>query len=57
MFEFSILPFSTSNTPYFNGEIYNIILNIDSQPVLNFGVSRVLNITLNVDQDSNIILI
>jgi len=57
MFQFSILPFSASNTPYFNGEIYNIVLNIDSQPVLNFGVSRVLNITLNIDQDSNIILI
>jgi hypothetical protein len=57
MFEFSFLPFSTSNTAYFNGEIYNIILNIDSEPVLNFGVSRVLNITLNIDQDSNIILI
>jgi len=57
MFEFSFLPFSTSNTLYFNGEIYNIILNIDRQPVLNFGVSRVLNITLNIDQDSNIILI
>lgn len=57
MFEFSFLPFSTSNTAYFNGEIYNIILNIDSKPVLNFGVSRVLNITLNIDQDSNIILI
>lgn len=57
MFEFSFLPFSTSNTVYFNGEIYNIILNIDSKPVLNFGVSRVLNITLNIDQDSNIILI
>lgn len=57
MFEFSFLPFSTSNTVYFNGEVYNIILNIDSQPVLNLGVSRVLNITLNIDQDSNIILI
>lgn len=57
MFEFSFLPFSTSNIVYFNGEIYNIILNIDSQPVLNLGVSRVLNITLNIDQDSNIILI
>jgi hypothetical protein len=57
MFEFSFLPFSTSNTLYFNGEIYNIILNIDRQPVLNFGVSKVLNITLNIDQDSNIILI
>jgi hypothetical protein len=57
MFEFSFLPFSTSNTIYFNGEIYNIILNIDRQPVLNFGVSTVLNITLNIDQNSNIILI
>lgn len=57
MFEFSFLPFSTSNTVYFNGEIYNIILNIDSQAVLNFGVSRILNITLNIDQNSNIILI
>jgi hypothetical protein len=57
MFEFSFLPFSTSNTIYFNDEIYNIILNIDSQPVLKLGVSRVLNITLNIDQNSNIILI
>ena len=57
MFEFSFLPFSTSNTLYFNGEIYKIDLSIDSQPVLKLGVSRVLNITLNIDQNSNIILI
>jgi hypothetical protein len=57
MFEFSFLPFSTSNTMYFNGEVFNINLSIDSQPVLKLGVSRVLNITLNIDQNSNIILI
>lgn len=57
MFIFSVLPFSTSNTTYFNGEIFNITLNINRQPLLSLGVHKILDITLSIDQDSKIILI
>lgn len=56
MFEFSFLPFSTSNTIYFNGEIYNIDLNIDNLYEYSAQITKLVELSLNIEQDNTIVL-
>lgn len=56
MFEFSFLPFSTSNTAYFNGEIYNIVLNISNTHEYNGIFTKLIELSLNIEQNNTVIL-
>jgi len=56
MFEFSILPFSTSNTLYFNGGVYSIDLKINNLHQYSAQVTKTIELSLNIEQDNTVIL-
>jgi hypothetical protein len=56
MFIFSLLPFSTSDIIYRNGEVFELVLNIHrSENVLSLVSSRV-EMVLNIEQNQMVIL-
>lgn len=58
MFNFGELPFCTSLTPMFNGEIFNYILYINQVPTKSLYIDKTIEIILNIQQDpQNIISI
>lgn len=58
MFNFGELPFCTSFTQMFNGEIFNYILNIHQSPSKPLNIDETIEIILNIQQDpQNIISI
>ena len=56
MFGFSHLPYSTSDTVFFNGEVFGFILNVGISQNLPFYVEKEISFILNIQQDSVIIL-
>ena len=56
MFEFSILPFSTSNTMYFNTEVYDFILQSSFTHEYTSNITKLVEISLNIEQNNTIIL-
>lgn len=56
MFEFSFLPFSTSNIIYFNGEIYNITLNTSNLHEYSSTITKLVELSLNIEQNNILIL-
>jgi len=56
MFEFSILPFSTSNILYFNGSIYNLDLTISNIYEYSAQITKLVELSLNIEQNNTIIL-
>ena len=56
MFGFSHLPYSTSDTVFFNGEVFRFILNAGILQNLPFYVEKEISFILNIQQDSVIIL-
>ncbi len=56
MFLFSELPFCTSNTPLSNGEIFDIILNIQQLEDINSQILSNLSFVLTVQQDQVLVL-
>lgn len=56
MFEFSILPFSTSNTQYFNGGIYSVNLSISNTYEYSAQITKLVELSLNIEQDNTVIL-
>lgn len=58
MFNFGELPFCTSLTPTFNGEVFNYILYISQIPSKPLHIDKSVEIILNIQQDpQNIIYI
>ena len=57
MFNFGELPFCTSLTPMFNGEIFNYILYISQTPSKSLTIEESVNIILNIQQDPQTIMI
>lgn len=58
MFNFGELPFCTSYTPMFNGEVFNYILYINQIPSKPLYIDKLVEIILNIQQDpQNIISI
>ena len=58
MFNFGQLPFCTSDTQYFNGEIFDFILYIAQFPTKSVNIEKYVEIILNIQQDpQNIISI
>jgi hypothetical protein len=56
MFEFSFLPFSTSNTLYFNSELYSINLNISKVHEYSTKITKLIELSLNIEQNNTLIL-
>lgn len=56
MFNFGELPFCTSLTPMFNGEIFNYILNIKQIPSKPLYIDKTIEIILNIQQDPHNII-
>jgi len=56
MFVFCALPFSTSDTLFFNGEVYSIILNIQQSEQISASVLEKISFVLTIDTDNRIIL-
>lgn len=53
---FSLLPFSTSDTIYSNGEEFGYILYVQKDPNINNIITRNIELNLNLNRDTNIIL-
>lgn len=56
MFGFSHLPYSTSETAMFNGEVFGFIFNIGISNAIPLYVEKEISFILNIQQDSVIIL-
>lgn len=56
MFGYSHLPFSTSDTVYFNGEIFGFILNVKITENISPNIQKQVSFILNIEQDNTIIL-
>lgn len=57
MFNFCELPFCTSFTPLFNGEIFSFILSIQQDPQYNTNIKDSIDIILNIQQDPNVVVL
>lgn len=53
---FSLLPFSTSDTVYSNGEEFVYILYVQKEPILNQVITRNIDFSLTIDRNSQVIL-
>lgn len=56
MFIFSLLPFSTSDIIYRNGEVFELVLNINRGENVLYSVSSIVEVVLNIDKNQAIIL-
>lgn len=56
MFVFSLLPFSTSLTKFLNGDQEDIILYVNRVDSFSNCIKTVISLTLEIDQNKNIIL-
>lgn len=56
MFGYCHLPFSTSYTPTFNGEIFNFILDIGHTNNLDLPIRRSVSFVLNIEKDRVVVL-
>jgi hypothetical protein len=57
MFNFCELPFCTSFTPKFNGEIFYFILSIQQDPTHIASIKKTIEIELNIEEDPRIIVL
>ena len=55
MFSFCNLPFSTSNTLFFNGEQLGFVLNVDINNLFSLNISKQISFMLSIDRDRVII--
>ena len=53
---FSLLPFSTSDTIYSNGEEFAYILYVQKEPILSQVITRNIDFSLTIDRNSQVIL-
>jgi hypothetical protein len=53
---FSLLPFSTSDTVYSNGEEFVYILYVQKEPILNQIITTSIDFNLTIDRNSQIML-
>lgn len=56
MFIFSLLPFSTSDIIYRNGEVFELVLNIHRNENITSSVSSNIKMVLNIEDSKVIIL-
>ena len=57
MFAFSVLPYSTSDTHFFNGDVMEgIVLNIYQEYAKFSNISTVIDIILHIEENSVITL-
>ena len=56
MFNFSVLPFSTSDTIYRNGEVFELTLNINRLMNLETFILSNIECVLNIDRNQIITL-
>jgi hypothetical protein len=56
MFNFSHLPYSTSNTFFSNEEVFGFILNICTYGNIPFYIEKEITFSLNIQKDSVFIL-
>jgi hypothetical protein len=56
MFGYSHLPFSTSDTIYFNGEVFGFILHVKTKDNFSSNINTLVSFTLSIQQDNVIIL-
>lgn len=54
MFIFSLLPFSTSDIIYRNGEVFKLLLNINRSEKVVSSVSSLVEMALNIDTRNTI---
>jgi hypothetical protein len=56
MFGYSILPFSASESLYFNGEIFTFTFNIGFNNNITLNIDKIVSFALNIEKDRVIVL-
>jgi len=56
MFIFSLLPFSTSDIIYHNGEVFDLVLNINRSENVLSSVSSHVEMVLNIEKNQMVTL-
>ena len=56
MFIFSLLPLSTSDITYRNGEVFELVLNINRSENILSSVSSIAEMVLNIEKNQMVTL-